>query len=74
MERTTSLYERIKMDKELFYLWSRLSPQTQKELQEVDAGIRVPDLLNDTVFKTIFDPDENGEQLSRFISAILGKR
>ena len=74
MERTTSLYERIKMDKELFYLWSRLSPQTQKELQEVDAGIRVPDLLNDTVFKTIFDPDENGEQLSRFISAILGKK
>lgn len=74
MERTTTLYERVKMDKELFYLWSRLSPQTQKELQEVDAGIRVPDLLNDTVFKTIFDPDENGEQLSRFISAILGKK
>ena len=33
----------------------------------------MPDFLCDTIFKGIFDPEINGERLSRFISSILGK-
>lgn len=69
-----TLSERLKEDQELSYLWERLSSNAQQELSEIYAGIRVPNFLSDTMFKIIFDPDEHGERLSQFISAILGKK
>ena len=53
--------------------WNCLSEEKRQELREVDERIRVPNLLCDTVFKHIFDPDVNGERLSRFVSSILSK-
>lgn len=78
MEKTTkqeiTLSERVKDDKEMSSLWNRLSASARQELSEIYAGVRIPNLLSDAMFKIIFDPDEHGERLSRFISAVLGKR
>lgn len=74
MEQAMVLQERIKKDKEVCEKWQQLTRKAQRELLEMDAGIRVPNFLNDTIFKRIFDPDEYGERLSRFISAVLGKK
>lgn len=78
MERTTKqiipLSEWIQEDPEILSLWNRLSNKAQQELSEIYAGDRVPNLLGDTMFKIIFDPDEHGERLSQFISAVLGKK
>ena len=69
-----SLLERVQQDETLLSLWNRLNPEAQRQFLEIDRGQRVPDLLNDTIFKNIFDPDEHGERLSQFVSSILGKK
>lgn len=74
MADTITLRERIKKDQEFHKKWKQLTPGAQQELLEIEAGIRVPNFLNDAIFKKIFDPDEYSERLSRFISAILGKK
>ncbi len=73
MNNTVTLHDRIENDPEISSLWKRLSPSAQQELLEIEAGTRIPNFLNDAVFKKIFDPDQYGERLSRFISAILGR-
>ena len=74
MEKELSLLERVRQDDVLLSLWNCLPPEAQREFLEIDRGQRVPDLLNDTIFKNIFDPDEHGERLSQFVSSILGKK
>ena len=74
MEKELRLWERVRQDETLLSLWNRLSKRVQKQFLEIDRGQRVPDLLNDTIFKGIFDPDEHGERLSQFVSSILGKK
>ncbi len=73
MNNTVTLHDRIQNDTEISSLWRHLPPSAQQELLEIEAGTRIPNFLNDAVFKKIFDPDQYGERLSRFISAILGK-
>lgn len=68
------LDERLAEDEELRELWERLPEQAQREWREIDEGKRVPNLLSDTVFKKIFDPDENKERLSRFLCSVLGRQ
>lgn len=41
---------------------------------EIEEGLKVPNLLSDAVFKTIFDPDTQGERLSQLLSCILGRK
>ena len=74
MEKELSLLERLQQDETLLSLWNRLGKKSQQYFLEIDRGQRVPDLLNDTIFKGIFDPDEHRERLSQFVSSILGKR
>lgn len=71
---TERLLHRIQGDHELSRLWSCLSADHKKQILEIEAGERVPNLLSDTVFKTIFDPDTQGSRLSDLLSCILGKK
>lgn len=68
------LIHRIQRDRELSRLWSRLSAEHKQQILEIEAGDRIPNLLSDTVFKTIFDPDTQGNRLSDLLSCILGKK
>ena len=68
------LDERLAEDKELSDLWEQLLERIQWEWREIDEGKRVPNLLSDAIFKKIFDPDENKERLSRFLSSVLGRQ
>lgn len=63
MEKELSLLERLQQDETLLSLWNRLGKKSQQYFLEIDRGQRVPDLLNDTIFKGIFDPDEHRERL-----------
>jgi sporulation protein YlmC with PRC-barrel domain len=74
MEKYLTLRKMLIEDMELANEWNRLPHSIQQQLLDVDERKRVPDLLNDTVFKKIFDPDTNGEVLSQFISSVLGKK
>jgi hypothetical protein len=73
MEKELTLSELIRQDAELAAKWNRLPSEVQTHFLEIDEKKRVPYLLNDTVFKKIFDPDTRGADLSRFISSILGR-
>lgn len=48
--------------------------QIGQQMLEIEAGDRIPNLLSDTVFKTIFDPDTQGNRLSDLFSCIFGKK
>lgn len=48
--------------------------QMGQRMLEIEAGDRIPNLLSGTVFKTIFDPDTQGNRLSDLLSCILGKK
>ena len=74
MTKKLGILEKVKEDSELFSIWSRMSDETRLKLMEVDEGKRVPDLLCDTIFKGIFNPDVNKDRLSRFISCIIGRK
>ncbi len=74
MRERMDLLGQIQRDEMLRKLWNQLPVSQQQELCEVGEGHRVPNLLNDTIFKGIFDPDKNGERLSRFISCVLGRK
>lgn len=73
-KRKKTLEERIEEDRELFQAWSCLSQVHRQQLIEMDEGKRVPNLLSDTIFKTIFDPDTQGKRLSGLLSCILGRK
>ena len=64
----------LQTDPEVKAAFERLSEQGQEELLEISDKKRVPNLLSDTIFKTIFDPDVKDSLLSDFISCILGRK
>ena len=67
-----SLLATIHQTPELLKKWNSLSPELHQYFFDVAEGIRVPNLLMDSVFKGIFDPDRHKDRLSRLISSILG--
>ena len=69
-----TLRELLETDIEIKENFDSLSEQGQKEMLEISDEIRVPNLLSDTIFKTIFDPDVKDSLLSDFISCILGRK
>ncbi len=71
---TVTLLERIEKDYELSRLWSCLSPAHRQQIMEIEKGARIPNLLSDTIFKAMFDPDTQGKRLSELLSCILGKK
>lgn len=73
-EAMEGLLKRIQGDHELSKLWSCLSVNHKRQILEIESGERIPNLLSDPVFKTIFDPDTQGSRLSDLLSCILGKR
>lgn len=73
-EAAVKLLHRIQGDRELSRLWSCLSANHKQQILEIEAGERIPNLLSDNVFKTIFDPDTQGNRLSDLLSCILGKK
>lgn len=73
MRKTLGLLKKVQADVELKSCWEQLSPDMQKKLKEVDEGLRVPDMLNDAVFKTLFHPDKEKKRLSSFLSSVLGR-
>lgn len=74
MTEKLGIMERIESDGELLSIWSKLSNETKQRWLEVDERKRVPDLLCDTIFKGIFNPDVNKNRLSSFISCIIGRK
>ena len=60
-------------DDELRSLWEQLDEKVQQHFIAVDERREVPNMLGDTMFKGIFDPRWNKENLSRLVSAILGQ-
>lgn len=63
----------VNEDPQLLEAWNSLSESTREMFRQIDAGKRVPCMLEDTMFKGIFDPSWNRDWLSRLISAILGQ-
>lgn len=68
------ILERIENDEVLRLAWEQLDDNARQMFQEIDEGTRVPNMLSDTIFKGIFNPDVYGDRLSRFISSILGRK
>ena len=73
-KKETNLRILLDTDPEVKAAFKRLSEQGQKEMLEISDEIRVPNLLSDTIFKAIFDPDVKDSLLSDFISCILGRK
>ena len=73
-KKEVTLRELLETDLEIKVSFDRLSEQGQREMLEISDSIRVPNLLSDTIFKTIFDPDVKDSLLSDFISCILGRK
>ena len=48
--------------------------KAQNEMREIDAGERVPNMLSDVIFKSIFHPDKEPKRLSAFLSSILNRQ
>ena len=67
------ILKQIESDHELNEAWEKLSPESQEYFQRVDEGELVPNLLSDSIFKTIFDPEVSPERISRLVSSILGR-
>ncbi len=61
-------------DEVLGLAWEQLDEPAKKMFREIDAGKRVPNMLSDTIFKGIFNPDVYGDRLSEFISSVLGRK
>ncbi len=72
--KETNLRVLLDTDPEVKAAFERLSEQGQKEMLAISDEIRVPNLLSDTIFKAIFDPDVKDSLLSDFISCILGRK
>ena len=70
---TLGIIDLIKTNKKLKDKWDMLSSASQRYLKEVDEKKRVPNLLSDHIFKKIFDPEVNPDQLSKLISSVLGR-
>lgn len=74
MGEKLGIMEQVYKNNELLSIWNRLSNETKQKIKEVDERKRVPDLLCDTIFKGIFNPDVNKDKLSQFISCIIGRK
>ena len=74
MKEVLKLEKRLREDVVFLERWNQLSVREQEKLREVDEGDRVPDMLNDIIFKAIFHPDKEPERLSAFLSSILNRQ
>ena len=72
--KETNLRILLDTDPEIKAAFERLSEQNQEEMLAISDERRVPNLLSDTIFKAIFDPDVKDSRLSDFISCILGRK
>ena len=72
--KETNLRILLDTDPEVKAAFDKLSKQGQEEMLAISDERRVPNLLSDTIFKTIFDPDVKDSLLSDFISCILGRK
>ena len=73
MAKTNILTKWLSTDSAFANIYYQLSPQKQKLYQDILMGKRVPNLLNDTIFKNIFHPDKYPDRLSSLISSIIGQ-
>ena len=73
MKEVIQLEKRLQEDGEFLEKWNRMSIAEQEKLREVDAGERVPNMMNDVIFKAIFHPDKEPETLSAFLGSILNR-
>ncbi len=72
--KETNLRILLDTDPEVKAAFNKLSEQGQEEMLAISDERRVPNLLSDTIFKAIFDPDVKDSLLSDFISCILGRK
>ena len=70
---TIGILDRIDSDPELKEVWDQLSEESQRIIIEIDERKRVPDMLNDAMFKGVFDPDARPAWIEKLISSVLGK-
>ncbi len=54
--------------------WNRLPDETKQYYIDVEDGQRALTLMNDYVFKKIFDPDVHSDRLSDLLSLILKQK
>ena len=69
-KESLGILERVKTDDNLGKIWAKLSPKSKQIIIEIDERQRVPDILNDAMFKGVFDPDRRPEWISRRESAV----
>ena len=63
----------VRNDKELLRAWKKLSPSARQMFREVDRKKRVPNILNDAMFKGVFDPEVRPEWLSQLVGSVIGR-
>jgi hypothetical protein len=73
MAKINLLTKWLSTDSAFANIYYQLSPQKQKLYHDILMGKRVPNLLNDTIFKNIFHPDKYPDRLSSLISSIIGQ-
>ena len=73
-QETKGIIKRVESDRELKAIWDKLSDSAKIAIIEIDSGKRVPDILNDAMFKGVFDPDSKPEWIARLISSVLGQK
>lgn len=74
MGEIIGLEKRLREDGEFLEKWNQMSVKAQNEMREIDAGERVPNMLSDVIFKSIFHPDKEPKRLSAFLSSILNRQ
>ena len=74
MGEIIGLEKRLREDGEFLEKWNQMSAKAQNEMREIDAGERVPNMLSDVIFKSIFHPDKEPKRLSAFLSSILNRQ
>ena len=67
------ILDKVETDEELKEAWEKLSPESQDYFRLVDEGVLVPNLLCDSIFKEVFDPEIFPERLARLVGSILGR-
>ena len=72
--RKIGILEMVESDHDkLKEAWGKLSPDSRKYFRLVDEGKLVPNLLCDSIFKAVFNPEIFPERLARLVGAILGR-
>ena len=73
-KETLGIMELVQADDELRTAWEQLDESAQEMFRQIDEKKRVPDILNDVMFKGVFDPEVKPEWLSGLISSVLGRK